>query len=303
MYDEKRPLASGFYRYPGNSPLITGSSSALPPPMKKSKQEFRPSDLSMVVLLPWVLFLLIAGLVTFASPELRFTCSFLAVILTSLAIFYAVNGSAGRRAGAARAAALALCLAAACAAVLVGHLCRVKFMNDYWRLVGGATYRDVSPAAPVPQHSDATVLEFTRGSFVDTQRSLGLLDEGATYCVAPVAAGARPSDPFYWAVGENCCSPRGSFRCGDAADAAARSGFVVADVAGHYHTAIRMAGAAYDLKPASDSWMTLVWTSDPGAHQRGLWMHTLQLVGMASLGILAAAMLAGHFLWRKLLAE
>merc|ERR1719253_1607017 len=108
-----------------------------------------------------------------------------------------------------------LCLTACCIGSSIGLFIYDSYGVTFWQLQGGAEYEHVSPASKGSNFADAQVLHFMPDAFVDTERTLGYMEAGTVYCVAPVAAAKFSSAPQFWAAGKNCCDMRGNFKCGD----------------------------------------------------------------------------------------
>lgn len=147
-------------------------------------------------------------------------------------------------------------------------------------------YTNVAASQNSAQFEDASMLLFTEDSAVDSTRAIGYKDatSGKTICVAPIvdASMGQTDSVSFWAVGENCCSPRASFECDGAAKGGARSGLLQLDLAvlvspiiaeiieglggvnsmDAYHSAIRLDQAAYATVKA-DHVRFLRWTDDP----------------------------------------
>uniref|UniRef100_A0A7S2BEJ3 Uncharacterized protein n=1 Tax=Alexandrium andersonii TaxID=327968 RepID=A0A7S2BEJ3_9DINO len=280
-------------RTPINQPQGYGG----PPPLRKG-QNTRPIDLFVTVLLPWLVFTLIVSLFVFAYEEFAPLVWALLVASTLLALlFVAMGGAAGR---AWHLTLGFLILASLGIAIPLGLYIENGYMKEYWRLDNGAVYRQVSPSDPGASHSDATVLEFMQGAFVDVQRSVGYMQGGTVYCVAPVSGRLAGASIQYWAVGNNCCEQRGNFLCDDVEDAGALSGLAVHGDES-FKTAVRMAESVYDLSPSSTSPVLVKWTSDAGAYKDGLWTSAAVLVVISSIVHLVASMLAGFITVRYLL--
>mmetsp|Transcript_49321 Transcript_49321/g.127215 ORF Transcript_49321/g.127215 Transcript_49321/m.127215 type:complete len:304 (+) Transcript_49321:116-1027(+) len=243
-------------------------------PRKEPSRGSRGLEFLVVALLPWLVFSLIVSLFMLAYR------SFPSVVWASVVpcgmlglLFVAMGGSQGRPPQ--LAVGLLICIAVAIA-VPVGHFVEKEFMADFWRLDAGATYRRLDPLDPSASHTDATLIEFTEGTFVDVQRSLGYMKGGIVYCVAPITRqGANTSrTPEYWAAGEDCCAQRGQFTCGDVEIPGTRSGLAVDDSLGNYKNAVRVAQSAYQMDmapgPVLAHPVVLRWTASPSDHMDSL---------------------------------
>jgi len=144
-------------------------------------------------------------------------------------------------------------------------------------------YTNIAPSASTMQFLDAGMLQFTGNTKVDVTRAVGYRSatRAQTLCVAPVVdPSMQPTDEVqFWAVGVNCCTWRGSFKCGDAKDSDANSGLLVLDwrtlvspmmewtvenalFQEDFDSAIKLQGAIYGTRAANN--IRLVeWARDP----------------------------------------
>eukprot|EP00928_Gymnodinium_smaydae_P061974 TRINITY_DN45924_c0_g1_i1.p1 TRINITY_DN45924_c0_g1~~TRINITY_DN45924_c0_g1_i1.p1 ORF type:complete len:621 (+),score=86.35 TRINITY_DN45924_c0_g1_i1:106-1968(+) len=96
----------------------------------------------------------------------------------------------------------------------------------------GRSYKNVYAQEPTESYEDAAAMYFAGDVKVDESQAIGMtsLDGGAhIYCVAPVLDSQSNGRVSFWAAGIDCCGRSGSFTCGDAGDAGATGGFVIAD--------------------------------------------------------------------------
>lgn len=252
----------------------------------------------MIVLVPWLLFSLLLGLVAFSSDDLRPLAYALLVASILLGFLFLAMGASGRNGNAALGCLTLLSIGVAGG---IGHTIKVDYMDEYWRLDEGAVYKEVKPSDPGGTHRDASVLEFSGGSFVDMHRTEGYMKAGIVYCVAPIYSSKMASSPQYWAAGENCCDQRGNFTCGDVADPDARAGLRVVDERNSYATAVRMAGSVYGLSPSTDEPVFVSWTSNAEAYKDTLWTKASILAFTSSVVQLLVSIFAGCMLSRVLL--
>lgn len=161
-------------------------------------------------------------------------------------------------------------------------------------------YVNVRPEEPAEAHSDASWLFFSEDAHVDQDLSMGYMDGGTTYCVAPVLGDHDLEEVQYWAVGEECCNPRGGFQCDDAADASVRSGLVILNASplhsklGVYKNAVEEAEAAFGFKPKKASEPLLLrWVTDPEAVQRNYQRQAVDITLLACAFYFVASMFNG----------
>ncbi|CAJ1363996.1 unnamed protein product [Effrenium voratum] len=127
-------------------------------------------------------------------------------------------------------------LAGLLAAVPVGDYVAESFMEEFWRLKGGASYT-LRASDPGASFLDATQLEFDT-AFIDATKSIGFMKAGHLHCVAPVLSESKQRRASFWVVGVDCCGKRGEFACLGSQEAA-RSGIVLNDRDGIYTKAAR----------------------------------------------------------------
>lgn len=120
-------------------------------------------------------------------------------------------------------------------AILIGTFAGLyvyyRFLIFYYAYESMTQYTNIAASQPPLQFEDAGILYFTSDTTIDTSRAVGFqsAEKQATLCVAALTDSTMaPTDPVsIFVVGHNCCSARGDFVCDDAADATARSGFLL----------------------------------------------------------------------------
>mmetsp|Transcript_77038 Transcript_77038/g.178678 ORF Transcript_77038/g.178678 Transcript_77038/m.178678 type:complete len:299 (+) Transcript_77038:73-969(+) len=260
----------------------------------------RAVDLLVTVILLWLVFSLIVCLFVFAYEEFAPLVWALLAASALLALLLVVTGSSANRPW--HAALGLLSLVSLGVAVPVGLVIESDHMREYWRLDNGALYTQMNPADPSSSHSDATVLEFRDGTFVDVKRSVGYMKSGTIYCVAPVLSKRMETSVQYWATGIGCCAQRGMFTCDDAEDPSAGSALSIVDATGRFQGAVRMAESVYDFTPAQTLPMLVMWLKDATAFKDELWSSAATLVAVASgthlvIAVLAAAVFS-RYIWK-----
>jgi len=167
-------------------------------------------------------------------------------------------------------------------ALVFGFFLYFRLLCYYWKYTEMRTYTNVAAMQDPDAFSDGSMILFTEDSQIDPMRSVGFKSRwtGETYCVSPIIDSAMNggNDIHYWAIGENCCPPRGGFHCNDAADFSTRSALVVLEpedvvrpfmrwaVRGSSYSlfmeAIRLEEAAFFTKAAVNPKL-VYWTRDP----------------------------------------
>lgn len=148
-----------------------------------------------------------------------------------------------------------LMLLATILGVFCGLVVYYQYMVYWMNYQGMRTYTNVAGSQPGKAHKDASMIMFTKDTLVDISRSLGFEAPGDadTYCVAPVvdAKMTMGNEIQFWAIGKNCCLPRGSFTCDSAHDVDALSALMVLE--------------PEDLASSGMQWMLGTW---PAARER-----------------------------------
>lgn len=274
--------------------------SAMSAPLLKQPKQPRgrkTTDVLMLTIIPWSVFTLILGLLTFCMQEFAPVVCVVVIATGMLALSLLALGMASARHGTLG----FLVLVAVSAGVLVGHRADSNYMDEYWKLDAGAQYHQVSPAAAGASYLDAGLVEFLPQADVDLAKSLGMHHLGKLYCVAPVIdKGLRTTSvPHFWAVGEDCCETRGAFECGDLTQGGAHFGVAVADETGNFEKAAKMALSVYKLGMPTSPPLFVRWTADAKAYKGALWAGAERFALTASSVHLAISLLLGMLLSKR----
>lgn len=250
------------------------------------------TDAIIVGLLPWLMFTLTVGLFTFAFQDFEPIVWGLAASSALLALLLMAIGFNARPVQMTIGCFLLLSLGAA---VLIGRCIESRFMHDYWRIERGASYHNVRPQAPSLSYLDATVLEFNEMTYVDVSRSIGFMQGGNFLCVAPIYSANMTSSPEFWAVGINCCEPRGDFACIDSDEMRSKRGLVV-ERSSTFTKAIRMAQSVHGLGDLRGQGIAMHWIANPNSAKQSLWSSAVTLVTItAAIHLLIASMVGCVF--------
>lgn len=263
-------------------PLLPTQQGSYPPPLKKPRGYLiKDEDLSNIAGLPWLTFTVSALAVGMIPQGIRIVTYIVGGLgFVNSVIYIGLGFSQGqakdRRSAMGSFSVGLLCMASLGAGWMVGLLADYSYMDEYWRLARGSTHQNVMASGlGAVTYSDASVLEFRSGTFIDTERSLGYMEHGQVYCVAPVTGQAFSSSPLYYAVGLNCCDQRSNFRCSKAEPGAGKVLTAVVLSKGEsdpYQTAIRMLGSVYNLQEKEgDARISLKFLSDVDDHVGDLW--------------------------------
>lgn len=276
--------------------------SAMSAPLLKQPKQPRgrkAADVLMLTILPWSVFTLTVGLLTFCLQDFAPVVYVVVIATGMLALSLLALGTASGRPSDGTLGFLTL--VAVGVGVLIGHRADSSYMNEFWKLDADAEYHQVSPAAAGALYFDAGLLEFLPEAHVDLKKSLGMRHLGKLYCVAPVVGKGLPatSVPQFWAVGEDCCETRGSFQCGDLALASAHFGVAVADETGNFEKAAKMALSVYKLGMPTSPPLFVRWTSDAKAYKNALWTGAERFALTASCLHLVGSLLVGMLLSKR----
>jgi len=191
---------------------------------------------------------------------------------------------------------LVSCFFALAASIFIGQLNQT--MLEPWLNAKYLTkHSDVLPSASAGAYADAGVLRFASGSALDTDSSAGFRKWPHRYCAAPIVMpNATASTVSFWAVGINCCSSRGGFKCNDALVTDARSGLRISsdaegefeghNVNSYWNKAVRMAAAEYGM-PAASQPVLVMWLRDPEKYaNNSFWVAAVFFLIMLVIGVI-----------------
>mmetsp|Transcript_33098 Transcript_33098/g.87505 ORF Transcript_33098/g.87505 Transcript_33098/m.87505 type:complete len:418 (-) Transcript_33098:38-1291(-) len=187
------------------------------------------------------------------------------------------------------------CLGALCGGLL-GHYLWRSNLHDYYLLERLQVYRGVDPSSvPGEQIQDAGIVSFSALSSIDRSRGGCLVNDGHTYCVAPIVHGGAvlrdlaASPQFgsydYFAVGVDCCNcPNQDFRCGEYFDPLAHGGIRSLDYKSRpfYQLAVDDWIAIYGK--AANHPLFFEWTAEPEYHWQASWYAAARYI---VLGVIA----------------
>lgn len=126
-----------------------------------------------------------------------------------------------------------LAIQATFVALVVGFFIYFGSLVFYFKYKEMRAYTNVGAAQNSGAFRDGSMFLFTQDTRLDPMRAAGYQSRwnGKTYCVAPIVdqTMTTAADVSFWAVGENCCSTRGSFHCDSGEDFNTRTGLAVLD--------------------------------------------------------------------------
>lgn len=241
-------------------------------------------------ILPWLCFTFIIALFTFAYQDFSQLVWALVAASVLLAFLFLVVGASDGKAE--QLALGGVVLVSVAIAVPVGIFIQSNHMEEFWRLDYGASYQQVDPYDPGNTRSDAVIMQFTEGTYIDVQKTIGYMKRGTVYCVAPVSGLEQTTKPQYWVAGLNCCGARGDFECDSVYEEQAHSGVVLNEYSDEYRTAVSMAQSVYGLQGPASPPVFLHWTPDPEAYKDKEYIRSAWYVLIASVVHLVCSFLA-----------
>lgn len=256
----------------------------LPPLNKKKKKSTKPSWLKLRqavcgdlpdLLLPWLFFALIfwAFAMQYYHNEFLAWLSLGVALVLSVAFVFLSEGLPWQ-------IIAVFCFLTTVLAGVLGFTAFSTYMRTWYLYGAGTQYFNVYPNEDPGAKVDAVQIHFSAGAHIDWAKSAGYRS-GDLYCAAPVVGldsvpgsnntqplgAAAPKTVGFWAVGRNCCAPRGKFRCAmenGRYSKRADGGFVVMDdivdwqVYQAYESAVTLAAGTYGLalpsKPMYVQW-------------------------------------------------
>lgn len=252
-----------------------GYGSMSPEPMRKPRplreREGSQKDIAILASVPWMTFTMLMFLVAFGLYHFSALVWTMVILVAAISCATALIGAIRKR-GLYFTVGL-FCLAEMLMAIGIGLYIDDSCLDDYFRLSEGAEYAQVSPDMKGESYADAKIITFVEQSFIDSDNSIGYMQEGVVYCVAPIASrstvlmqaghfqGNATRSVGFWAIGLDCCSARGGFTCDDATNLDAHSALVYDEKEEGFDQALRMQGAANNLI-ADDGAKFVRWVND-----------------------------------------
>eukprot|EP00440_Ansanella_granifera_P075076 gb/GFBE01081476.1/.p1 GENE.gb/GFBE01081476.1/~~gb/GFBE01081476.1/.p1 ORF type:complete len:295 (+),score=50.75 gb/GFBE01081476.1/:1-885(+) len=236
------------------------------------KQTALPSnfELASLVVIPWGLCVTICYL--FATAYHRSPLMVWTIVVAAFAVCAAqVRPEQHRQDSQSHSATVMSCLAGISGSSAFGFVAYAAFYSKYWASHDSHAYANVLPSEAAAGYADAGKLIFAEEARIDVSRAMGYKD-GTVYCVAPILDDSDAGKIQFWAVGQDCCGPRGSFSCDDAWDQKAHAGMVLPQRSRQpqYALAVKQAEAAYGVKSASEP-VFVSWVVDPERVELNYW--------------------------------
>lgn len=274
-----------------------GNGEPIVPPLPLKRQRSRFTDVTVTIVLPWLVFFLVLSMFLFAYHDMKLLVWILLGACLALALLFLSIGCAVRS-GTFLAIGY-LCLTSLLVGGTVGFWLDREYLQRYWELDEGNEYKDVDPMSDARETREAAVLHFASDTFVDDRRTIGFVAEGGIFCVAPVALPVHANASVeYWAVGQDCCEMRSNFDCGTARDLGAIT--AVAERPNDLYTkAIYEAASVYSLN--SSAYSKLVsFVNDPQVVIGDIWDEALTIALVAMMMDLCMCTAAGLVLTKIL---
>eukprot|EP00403_Amphidinium_massartii_P013066 CAMPEP_0178408692 /NCGR_PEP_ID=MMETSP0689_2-20121128/20074_1 /TAXON_ID=160604 /ORGANISM="Amphidinium massartii, Strain CS-259" /LENGTH=313 /DNA_ID=CAMNT_0020029803 /DNA_START=58 /DNA_END=996 /DNA_ORIENTATION=- len=174
-------------------------------------------------------------------------------------------------------------LLAVAVGTLTGLYAAEQHTRAFFAAEFGQAYSDVGANESGAAYQDAGEIQFTSTAFADGELSLGFKDHH-TYCVAPILdSDVEVEKVHFWAIGFDCCDPRGGFQCGgEAAGEPGGGGLRLEPDDGllgkyglfgrprerEFREAVKQAAAVYSLSvPAEEDLVLVQWVRSASAEQ------------------------------------
>lgn len=197
---------------------------AVEAPFERQRRRINVISVCLCLLMPWVVFMVVFGLLSFnLHYERPGLCWFsVIVILLMVAFLGAFAWQAARKPSGSREPTwlvflFASCLLAWILALILGLCNYGSNMLPHYTVVTLNTYANVDPGQISGTGvMDAGRLSFKVGTYIDKTKAIAFKNVD-TYCVAPVTSTSTPLLTYdFWAAGVNCCSGEpGDFHCGE----------------------------------------------------------------------------------------
>eukprot|EP00747_Dinoflagellata_sp_TGD_P164393 gnl/TRDRNA2_/TRDRNA2_184279_c0_seq1.p1 gnl/TRDRNA2_/TRDRNA2_184279_c0~~gnl/TRDRNA2_/TRDRNA2_184279_c0_seq1.p1 ORF type:complete len:303 (+),score=64.31 gnl/TRDRNA2_/TRDRNA2_184279_c0_seq1:150-1058(+) len=284
-----------------SQPLMQGQASNWPQPNAKGKpRRSRTMDVLISIALPFLIFFLITCLFLFGYHDLRVLCWVIIGACVVLALLFACIGTVNRHP-----VFLALgflCLAACIVGVTIGLFLDCQYLDRFYQLDRGVEYKGVDATMSASYTGDAAIVTYKNDTFVDDWRTIGYIDEGNVYCVAPVVKpGKYYATVEYWASGINCCEKRRNFDCGEARNGGDMLAIVQKDEDDlkAFRKAIKEAESVYGVK-AGNGTQIVFFVNDVQEVLNNIWNEAAMVAFAACVVHLCVSAFAGLMVGKAL---
>jgi len=226
---------------------------------------FHCQSLTMLIFVPWLLFVVCAcavGLTLYIMPAAGMLVVGLCLIFSgvffylgkvkklSIYLYIGILGFIGVLCG--------------CS---LGFAVDGAYFSQYFSLVTKRTYTNLLATQLAASHSDAGLIGFAESARITQAKVVGRYEGGTNYCVAPIQDVSKGVSAQFWAAGFNCCLQRSSFRCDDALSRSSSAGLVIlkSNSSGYdgFRRAAQQAAAVYGLTTLPKDPVFVRWVEDP----------------------------------------
>jgi hypothetical protein len=255
----------------------------------------------VLTLLPWFEFSMLSFVILFTYNKYPLFVWFAILLLAVLSISYVGIGLFLQRRGGRFYVVLGmLCLMATAFAVVIGFYTYFEFMVNYIADEERHIYVDVRPDEEALSHTDAGRLIFSEDAALNVEHAVGYLEDGTTYCVVPVAGETPLGTVQFWAVGQDCCKERKTFKCDDAEHDGTRTGVVLlresspfsSNLIDQFQKAVAEAEGAYGIQSAADA-IFVRWIAEPNALAASYWNCSVGILLVACVLYLLLSLVLG----------
>mmetsp|Transcript_111040 Transcript_111040/g.344368 ORF Transcript_111040/g.344368 Transcript_111040/m.344368 type:complete len:298 (+) Transcript_111040:162-1055(+) len=268
-----------------------GSADPVVPPLRLKRQRTRFMDVTVAIVLPWLVFFFDVSLFLFAYHDMKAIVWFLLGACMALALLFLTLGAVSRN-GTFLAIGF-LCFTSVVVGTAVGLWLQQEYLDRYWELDAGVEYKNVDPTADARTARNASIIRFTADTFVDDRRTIGFVADGGIFCVAPVTLPMQGDAPVqYWAVGEDCCEKRSNFDCGSARELDAATA-LVEQPSKVFTAAIEQAKSVYGLNTSTTDAKLVSFVSEAQVVLNDIWDETLTVALVAMITDLCVCVMSG----------
>mmetsp|Transcript_6810 Transcript_6810/g.11981 ORF Transcript_6810/g.11981 Transcript_6810/m.11981 type:complete len:309 (-) Transcript_6810:50-976(-) len=255
----------------------------LPVTGKSTRRRLNVVAIILAVLVPWLLFMVIAYTMCFRVHFVHPVCTILVDVIALLitgGILWKARAELMWKAPKTWYFFIAVsCLIAWCLGLAVGDFIYHVHTKRVFDLQTLNSYPGVDPSSQSgEQVMDAGRVVFMDGTRLDLSKAMGFRN-GNLYCVAPIVLpDATPVSYDYWAVGINCCSGTVSdFHCGDYGNPKAVGGVRSMDdeSRAYYRLAVQQAEAMFGIAAAHP--LFFEWVADPIQYVENFRLEGLRL--------------------------
>jgi len=229
---------------------------------------FHAQSVAILVLSPFLTFVTILALFTFAYSDSSTAVWVVVVACTGMSLFLLALPNKRPEGPTFYMQLGVLCLVATGVATLFGYYNWNRHMSYDAAYDGQRAYSNVLPTEPALAHLDAGKIVFSPDAKLSMAKAVGYKD-GSMYCVAPIIDSTPQSlEKFeFFAAGQDCCQEGGGFTCDEADNPKAHGGmvylkFVDSALLDNFRKAGQHLAATHGIAVSPDA-LFVKWVRDP----------------------------------------